>query len=135
MSDYQDTHHHGHDLSNRFDQDYDTSKYLIVPDHHEVTVLDHSHTYSFDTSHDFFHYQDPLRHVYKFQFEPMQIDLGNMHFVHPHHVSGYVRKDGTAVEDYYRDGDGDTSIDRPLEAGGGYYQGNPDGNPGNNLNK
>lgn len=47
------------------------------------------------------------------------------HFVNPHEVSSYVRSDGTYVEGYIRDGDGDTSINRTVEQGGGYLQGNP----------
>ena len=55
------------------------------------------------------------------------------HFVEPHEVEGYEKEDGTFVEGYWRDGDGDTSHDRTLEEGGGYEQSNPDGDPTNNL--
>jgi hypothetical protein len=55
------------------------------------------------------------------------------HFVNPHQVSGYERSDGTYVESYWRDGDGDTSVDLQVEDGGGYSQTNPDGNIFNNL--
>ncbi|WP_211269599.1 hypothetical protein [Paenibacillus glacialis] len=41
----------------------------------------------------------------------------------PHQVSGYERADGTYVDDYYRDGDGNTQVDNPN---GGYTQSNPD---------
>lgn len=34
------------------------------------------------------------------------------HYVHPHNVSSYTRSDGTFVSGYWRDGDGDTSVDR-----------------------
>jgi tryptophan-rich sensory protein len=54
-------------------------------------------------------------------------------FVDPHYVSGYEREDGTYVDGYWRDGDGDTSINRTVEEGGGYWRSNPDGNPHNNL--
>ena len=56
------------------------------------------------------------------------------HFVNPHEVSGYTKKDGTVVEGYYRDGDGNPSTHLSREDGGGYIRSNPDGNPSNNLN-
>lgn len=43
-------------------------------------------------------------------------------FVDPHYVRGYYRADGTYVEGYWRDGDGDTSIDLTKEEGGGYIR-------------
>ncbi|OIJ14240.1 hypothetical protein BKP37_09035 [Anaerobacillus alkalilacustris] len=55
------------------------------------------------------------------------------HFVEPHYVEGYVRANGTEVDGYWRDGDGDTSINRAVEDGGGYLRSNPDGDPSNNL--
>ncbi|MCR5727367.1 MAG: hypothetical protein K6G24_07865 [Lachnospiraceae bacterium] len=45
----------------------------------------------------------------------------DMHYVHPHHVSAYVRSDGTSVSGYWRDGDGNTLINRPF----GWFQHNP----------
>lgn len=71
-------------------------------------------------------YQDPLKHVHKMQFQPCNIHMENSHFVKPHSVDGYFRQDGTYVEGYYRDGDGDTSVNRPLEAAGGYTRTNPE---------
>ncbi|MFB9324979.1 hypothetical protein ACFFSY_03470 [Paenibacillus aurantiacus] len=56
------------------------------------------------------------------------------HFVNPNYVNGYDRDDGTHVEGYWRDGDGDTSVDLQVEDGGGYMQTNPDDDLGNNLN-
>ncbi|WP_423408357.1 hypothetical protein AABM38_22360 [Heyndrickxia sp. MSNUG] len=56
-----------------------------------------------------------------------------LHFVNPHHVQGYTRSDGTVVDDYWRDGDGDTSDDLTVDEGGGYDQTNPDGDLTNNL--
>ncbi|MEY8740038.1 hypothetical protein AB9M62_10945 [Bacillales bacterium AN1005] len=50
------------------------------------------------------------------------IENPNTHDVTPHQVEGYTRADGTHVESYFRDGDGDTSIDQPD---GGYVQHNP----------
>ncbi len=47
------------------------------------------------------------------------------HYVNPNHVDSYVRADGTVVEGYWRDGDGDTSVDKTAAEGGGYLQSNP----------
>lgn len=44
-----------------------------------------------------------------------------MHYVHPHLVSSYTKKDGTFVNGFWRDGDGDTSVDRLF----GYFARNP----------
>lgn len=49
------------------------------------------------------------------------------HFVEPH---SRMLSDGNVI---WVDGDGDTSIDRTVEEGGGYLRSNPDGNPYNNL--
>lgn len=57
----------------------------------------------------------------------------NIHAVDPHHVSDYIKADGTHVDGYWRDGDGNTTIDLDKEHGGGYFQGNPDGILFNNL--
>lgn len=55
------------------------------------------------------------------------------HEVKPHYVEGYTRADGTVVDGYWRDGDGDSSTMLKEEEGGGYSRSNPDGNPSNNL--
>ena len=47
------------------------------------------------------------------------------HYVNPHTVSSYYRKDGTFVAGYWRDGDGNTSINRDT----GYYARNPNAIP------
>jgi len=52
--------------------------------------------------------------------------IGNPFIVETHHVKGYIRKDGTVVEPYYRDGHGNTQIDRTVEQGGGYFRSNPE---------
>ena len=44
-----------------------------------------------------------------------------IHYVNPHKVSSYVRSDGVFVSGYWRDGDGDTSINRSI----GYWAHNP----------
>ena len=44
-----------------------------------------------------------------------------IHYVNPHTVRSYRRKDGTFVAGYWRDGDGNTSINRAT----GYYARNP----------
>ncbi|WP_156816885.1 hypothetical protein [Salsuginibacillus kocurii] len=54
------------------------------------------------------------------------VEYNGEHFVEPHHVDGYVREDGVEVDSYWRDGDGDTSVDLTAEEGGGYYRSNPD---------
>ncbi|WP_050615159.1 hypothetical protein [Bacillus testis] len=46
----------------------------------------------------------------------------NQTWIDPHEVRGYERSDGTYVESYYRDGDGNTNINRGLDEGGGYYR-------------
>lgn len=43
------------------------------------------------------------------------------HYVNPHWVNSYVKRDGTFVRGFWRDGDGDTSINRTI----GYFAGNP----------
>ena len=58
----------------------------------------------------------------------------DLHFVEPHYVNSYVREDGTYVEGYWRDGDGDTSVDLQAEQGGGYVRSNPGDSIWNNLN-
>ncbi|WNS42044.1 hypothetical protein [Paenibacillus sp. MMS20-IR301] len=66
-----------------------------------------------------------MKHVHQYSFKPMVLDLGDIHFVKPHFVQGYIKEDGTVVKGYFRDSDGNTPIDRPLGAGGGYYAHNP----------
>lgn len=61
---------------------------------------------------------------------PASVDV---HSVDPHYVNDYVRADGTYVDGYWRDGDGDTSVNLDKEDGGGYLQSNPDGILSNNL--
>lgn len=63
---------------------------------------------------------------------PAQESPGN-HFVQPHEVDAYYRNDGTYVEGYYRDGDGDTSVNTDIEDGGGYTRSNPDDSLLNNF--
>jgi len=45
----------------------------------------------------------------------------SVHYVRPHYVSSYTRKDGTFVKGYWRDGDGNTKKNRMT----GYYARNP----------
>lgn len=127
-------------VSNSFDQDFGSSNELMVHDssqalglEHDLTSIQNNGIFAYDYSNDFMDYQDPLKHAYKHQFQPFVLDVGNTHFVNPHYVDGYFRSDGTFVEGYFRDGDGNTSIDRSAEQGGGYIRSNPDGNPFNNL--
>ncbi|MTH54902.1 hypothetical protein GKZ89_15980 [Bacillus mangrovi] len=50
------------------------------------------------------------------------VDHNGTHHVSPHWVDGYYRADGTYVEGYWRDGDGDTSVNQNS----GWEQSNPD---------
>lgn len=50
----------------------------------------------------------------------------NTHHVDPHYVSEYTTASGNHVDGYWRDGDGDTSMNLSKEDGGGYMQTNPD---------
>ncbi|WP_100405543.1 hypothetical protein [Bacillus solitudinis] len=77
-------------------------------------------------THEVFSMQDPLKHAYKFDFEPLEMDIKDRHFVEAHYVEGYYRQDGTYVEGYYRDGDGDTTVNRTTEQGGGYFRSSSD---------
>ena len=47
---------------------------------------------------------------------------GQEQWVNPHHVQGHIRGDGTAVEGYWRDGDGDTNTNLSGTQGGGYVR-------------
>ncbi|MFV8829915.1 hypothetical protein [Alkalihalobacterium sp. APHAB7] len=116
------------EISNTFDNDYNSK--LTTPMHHEVLPINQFSTYN-DSTHEIMQYQDPLKYSQKFQFKPLQLE--NIHFVKPHYVDSYVRSDGTVVQGYFRDGDGDTSVNRTVEQGGGYFRSNPDDNPFNNL--
>lgn len=60
----------------------------------------------------------------------MSVDL---HSVDPHYVNDYVREDGTHVEGFWRDGDGNTGVNLDKSHGGGYNQSNPDTIVSNNL--
>lgn len=46
-------------------------------------------------------------------------------FVNPHWVEGFVRSDGGIIDSYWRDGDGDTSINLSEADGGGFFRSNP----------
>lgn len=63
----------------------------------------------------------------------LQSEQPGEHFVHPHYVHDYVRSDGTHVDGYWRDGDGNTDHDLSVDQGGGYVQTNPDHDPFNNF--
>lgn len=128
--------HHFLTVSDSFDHDFGQSNDLTTSDSGHDTassLLDYQGMSTYDGSNDFLDFHDPLKYAYKHQFQPLTLDLGNTHFVNPHYVDGYLRSDGTFVEGYYRDGDGNTAIDRSAEAGGGYLRSDPDGDPFNNL--
>jgi hypothetical protein len=109
------------EISSTFDQDY-KSNLVEISNDHQIDINTFSH-YNGD-QHECFQYNDPLKYGYKHQFKPLHLNTGmdNVHFVKPHHVDSYVRKDGTFVEGYYRDGDNNTSIDRDVNHGGGYWR-------------
>ncbi|WP_052650778.1 hypothetical protein [Planococcus massiliensis] len=121
----------GTDTSNAFDNDFSGTGELVTADYTPVDYFDTS--FAQYHGQDIFHFNDPLKHVYQFEFEPLNLDIPNTHFVQPHYVDSYVRSDGTFVEGYYRDGDGNPNIDTTIDQGGGYVRSNPDGNPFNNL--
>ncbi|MFE8704005.1 hypothetical protein ACFYKX_25885 [Cytobacillus sp. FJAT-54145] len=60
-------------------------------------------------------------------------NLVGTHDVNPHYVQDYTRNDGTHVDGYWRDGDGNTHHDLTASEGGGYERTNPDGDLTNNL--
>lgn len=66
-----------------------------------------------------FQHHDPLACANKFHMEPLKL-----HHVKPHYVHGYVRDDGTVVNGYMRDGEGN-----------GYLRSNHDDILDNNLNE
>lgn len=65
-----------------------------------------------------FKHSDPLALADKFQMKSF-----DLHHVQPHIVDSYMRNDGTVVESYLRDGEGN-----------GYLRSNPDETITNNLN-
>ncbi|MBB6177317.1 hypothetical protein HNQ82_002150 [Anoxybacillus tengchongensis] len=120
-------------VSDLFDQDYGRDFQFPLPDGHVTPSIDLNTFSSFDHFNHIFDHHDPLKYVYKFKFKPFHLNVDNLHFVKPHYVDSYVRKDGTVVQGYWRDGDGDTSINRMTEQGGGYLRSNPDHTTLNNL--
>lgn len=59
-------------------------------------------------------------------FDPFKdFDTFNSHFVQPNWVNPFIKEDGTNVNGYWRDGDGDTSHDLDVNHGGGYIEHNP----------
>lgn len=128
MSEHSSNHFIHHDVSTLFDQDHATGS-ASAAHHHAYTGADMDHTshtsHATYTSHELFHYDDPLKHAYLYKVKTFQLDMNDMHFVKPHEVSGYVKKDGTVVSGYYRDGDGNTSINRTEAQGGGYVRHDP----------
>lgn len=47
---------------------------------------------------------------------------GGENFVTPHWVDSYINKAGDVIEGFWRDGDGDTSVDLTEDEGGGYFR-------------
>ncbi|EJQ39260.1 hypothetical protein IEE_04932 [Bacillus cereus BAG5X1-1] len=131
MNDF--SHNHDLNISDAFDKQFSHSNDVIDGTHsvssHQIDTGSFSvHDNPASDSIDIFQYADPLQHVNQFQIQPL-------HFVKPHHVDGYMRQDGTYVEGYWRDGDGNAQVDRTVEMGGGYVRSNPDSVISNNLNQ
>jgi hypothetical protein len=80
-----------------------------------------------------FDYNNSNELVYTSDLDAQSEDVG-VHHVEPHYVDGYERSDGTHVEGYYRDGDGNPETTLTEEDGGGYIRSNPDGISSNNIN-
>jgi hypothetical protein len=74
--------------------------------------------------------QNPFQHSNEL---PGNDPSANIHHVDPHYVQDHIRSDGTHVDGYWRDGDGNTHHDLTVDEGGGYIQSNPDGIISNNL--
>jgi hypothetical protein len=49
----------------------------------------------------------------------------DVHWVEPHLVKGYYTSEGTYIQDYWRDGDGNISVSLSSDQGGGYLRHNP----------
>ncbi|WP_242276592.1 hypothetical protein [Bacillus cereus group sp. BfR-BA-01445] len=131
MNDF--SHNHDLNISDAFDKQFSHSNDVINGTHslasHQIDTGSFSvHDNSVLDSIDIFQYADPLQHVNQFQMQPL-------HFVKPHHVDGYMRQDGTYVEGYWRDGDGNAQVNKTAEMGGGYVRSNPDSLISNNLNQ
>lgn len=109
-------------VSDAFDNDYHQSNHYEGNLFKQPIHVSEAYTaqHPIDGRTIYLEYQDPLKHVNRLQFQPVNLQMDNYHFVKPHQVSGYNRADGTYVEGYYRDGDGDTSVNRTVEMGGGY---------------
>ncbi|WP_077624773.1 hypothetical protein [Sediminibacillus massiliensis] len=116
------------DVGDVFDSDLNQD-HSFQDNYQEVPHLDIN---SFSRQ-DIFNADDPLKHAHNYKCPELKMDVGNIHSVDPHYVDGYTRADGTYVDGYYRDGDGNTDVNRTKEEGGGYYRSDPDGVSGNNL--
>lgn len=75
-----------------------------------------------------FDYNNSNELVYTSDLDTQSEDIG------VHHVDGYERSDGTHVEGYYRDGDGNPETTLTEEDGGGYIRSTPDGISSTNIN-
>lgn len=80
---------------------------------------------------DVLNFSDPLKYAHTIKFP--SFEMNNIHFVKPHFVDGYIKTDGTIVNGYFRDGDGNSFTNLQEEQVGGYFRSNPDGNLFNNL--
>lgn len=121
------------EISNVFDQDHSSYSTHQGGDNHIVTMGELSTMTVENVGQSIHHYSDPLKYANNLEFKPLNLTNDHTHFVKPHYVDPYIRKDGTLVEGYFRDGDGNPNIDTPLGQGGGYWRSNPDGSTFNNL--
>lgn len=109
-------------VSDAFDHDYSNTFDSPAPiDGNPLTATPIGSDNNFASMQDVIQYDDPLKYASTVKYTPL-----DFHFVEPHYVNGYLRSDGTYVEGYYRDGDGDTTVDRTEENGGGYFRGDPE---------
>lgn len=128
----------GKQMSNWDNNNWGLENYDVLNSQESVTVENSNQVEFYNGSdmangQDVFSYSDPLKYSHQFEFKPLNLNVGSTHLVDPHYVDSYIRQDGTLVEGYYRDGDGDSNVNTSKSNGGGYIRSNPDGNPFNNL--
>ncbi|TJY42218.1 hypothetical protein E5161_09415 [Cohnella pontilimi] len=104
-----------------FDVDHSSTIHHYAGDHWPLDGLHNHHTTAF-SNHDIFSFDDPLKHAYKYQIKPIQLDTTHFHFTKPHYVKPTVTIHGDLREGTYRDGDGNPNIDNPF---GGFWKANP----------
>jgi len=106
----------------------------LKPAHDEVDPFDSLNDGSEATAWDTLPASHPFEETFSSEdlFDPADVP-SDTHFVNPHYVEAYARQDGTWVDGYWRDGDGDTHVDLHVEDGGGYMQSDPVHDPLNDF--